>query len=370
MCRIGYRTRFGRSDGIFPRDRLGEDRVESGIGASQRGTVLGADIDGHRRERRDRVDRRTAFDQSDAGGGLGVGGQRHGTDPRHRVRHGIGRAHQPEIFVGMAARPAKRHLVALRTHTAIGDHARTVRLERNEGRDPVLERTLLEQIANAAQIARSLLADIAQEQNVGVGMEFRGVHRARDREQYRQACRVVADAGRTQRVAMSGDLDGRAGGKDGIEVRRHDDQRAAAGAPPKAEHIAFGIGLHVVKAGLHQHLAVEHAARLFPERRRPHFGQADDGLDDTVIVPGNRCPGASEPVTFHENSRRREFGVHGRRQGRGECRRSKERENRACKHGLTHPSRKLENGARSTWGVGAPGRPGHDGTARQPLRKV
>ncbi len=73
-------------------------------------------------------------------------------------------------------------------------HVRAV--DRDEGADAVLVRTLLEQVPHAAQIAWPFLADIGHEQQIGAGAHGGGIHRAQPGEQHGQRPRVVAHAGR------------------------------------------------------------------------------------------------------------------------------------------------------------------------------
>ena len=94
----------------------------------------------------------------------------------------------------MPAWPSEGGAVALGAN-GTGDEKLHVRsVDGKECLDPVLIFALVEQMADAAQVAQAFLADIADEQNIVPGANAGRVQRPHIGEQDGEAARVVTDA--------------------------------------------------------------------------------------------------------------------------------------------------------------------------------
>jgi hypothetical protein len=200
----------------------------------------------------------------------------------HR-RHGVD---DPEGAVAVAAGPLEGHAVAPRADGPVGDARGLQPVHGEEGRDAVLVLPLGEQVADAAQVARALLADVADEQDVPLRADLGRVERADVAQQHREGVAVVADAGRMQPGPLAADLHVRALGEDGVQVGgdHHEGAARRAGPAPQPHGVALGVDLHVAQPVGAQHLGVGPGALLLLERRRLDLGDGDGVGDDPVVL--------------------------------------------------------------------------------------
>src|SRR4051794_8009818 len=101
-----------------------------------------------------------------------------------------------ERAVTVAARPLVRDLVPVAAHRAAGD-AKPRAVHGDEVVDLALQ-LLVEEMPRAAQVARALLTDVADEVHGPAGLYVGPLERARHGEKHGETAAVVADAGRLE----------------------------------------------------------------------------------------------------------------------------------------------------------------------------
>ena len=194
----------------------------------------------------------------------------------------------------MPARAAEGHPVAVGSDGRRRDRVELQTVDGEEGRDPVAQRAFGEQVADAAQVALALLPDIADEEEVLLGLDPGGVERADEGQQHREAAGVVADAGREELRAFAPDGAVRALGEDRVEMGRDDDHLAVGPAAADAGDVADGVAAHLLETELAEHRLIGQRAALLLEGRGGDLGQRDDLLDQAVMLAAERCDGRLE----------------------------------------------------------------------------
>ena len=94
-----------------------------------------------------------------------------------------------------------------------------------------------------------------------------GLHRARQRQKRRQPGAIVGDSRRAHARAIAMDLHVRAGGKNGIQMRRDDYDFLFVGALQFADHVAGLIDLNGKPCFRQQWLDGSGARRFLKSRR-------------------------------------------------------------------------------------------------------
>src|SRR5690606_26849158 len=179
---------------------------------------------------------------------------------------GVDRVRGAERAPGVAAGALEGHAVAAGPERLVGDGIVLAAVDGDERVDA--GPAPAEQVFHPAQVAEPLLADGADEEEIGPGAEVRGVHGAEDGEQDHEAAGVVADAGGEEGVPALADGHVRALGEDGVEVSGEGHGAVAGGAAPEGDHVPLLIDVDGVRAGLPEHLRVLAGADLLLEGRR------------------------------------------------------------------------------------------------------
>ena len=187
---------------------------------------------------------------------------------------------------------------------------------------------LLEEVADAAQVAQALLADRAHEEDVALRPQSGRVHGADVLEKGREPGRVVADARRVEPGAFPSHLHVRAFGKHGVEMGGDHDQRPARRPIPHPEHVALRVDLDIGEAVGPEHVGVDLGALLLLEGRRLDLGELDHLLDPAVMLLVGRLHRLLVGGALHDAFDR--LHVRGRRVlGRGRsCREDTQRKQR------------------------------------------
>ena len=148
----------------------------------------------------------------------------------------------------MATRPLEGHPIADAAERAGRDARLSAGLDGDECVDPLPILPFSKQMLHAAQVARTLLADVADEEQVSRGLDRGCMERTRDGQQRGQSGGVVTDAGRFQPGTGPSDGDIRPLRKYRVEVGCDREQRPAVGAPPNAHDVADLIHFDVGQA--------------------------------------------------------------------------------------------------------------------------
>ena len=170
-------------------------------------------------------------DDADAVSRLRRGGDLHLREPRDRARHRKRRVDDAERAVAVAAGPREGDAIALAADAAARDYVRFAAVDRQDLADAILVAPPVQQELDPAQIPFAFLADVADEEHVARGLDLRRVHGANERQQQREAPRVVAHAWRHQTGACPPHGHVGAGGKHGVEMCVDHQQAAARRCP-------------------------------------------------------------------------------------------------------------------------------------------
>jgi hypothetical protein len=200
----------------------------------------------------------------------------------------------------MAAGPLEGDAIALGANAADGDVVHVGAVHGDEGADPVLVRTLLEQVPHTAQVARTFLADIGDEQQIGAGTHTGGVHGAQPREQHGEGAGVVADAGCVEPRSLAPDREVGAGGEYGVEMGSDADQWAVAHSGAHTGDVAFGVDLQVLQAVRLGHRQKRAGAGFLLERRGGDLGECDDVIDRAIVLGGQGDDSSAVRLAGHD----------------------------------------------------------------------
>src|SRR5690242_10435509 len=118
-------------------------------------------------------------------------------------------------------------------------------------------------MAHAAQIARALLTDVADEVDGAVRLDVRPLERASNGEHDRETAAVVADtrAGESVAGALHGDVGPL--GEHGVEMSGDRDGRSASGARPFGDNVADAVDVDFEAQGLEALPVLGRALGLF-----------------------------------------------------------------------------------------------------------
>ncbi len=265
--------------------------------------ALGAHVELHEHLVGDGVDRGAAAGDAGRIGGLRRLGRFDGVEVDHRLRHGGHGIDQAEGAVGVAAGTLEGDLVTPGPHALVHHPVGVGAVHGEEGGDLALVPALGEQVARAAQVARALLAHIAHEQDVGLGLDLGGVQGAHIGQQGGEAAGVVADAGRHEPVALAMDLHVGAFGEHRVLVGGQDHEGALAlGLRARTDpcDIALGVHLHIGEALGLEHVQIGEAAGVLLEGRGGDLGELDDVGDGALMVIGQLLGGGLEGLGGHQ----------------------------------------------------------------------
>jgi len=168
---------------------------------------------------------------------------------RIRVGHRRHRVHGAERAPAVPAGPAEGDVVAFRTNAAMRHASRVVAIDREEGADTVLVRSLRKQVTHPAQIATALLANRSDEQDRVARGDLARIHRPGIGEQRGEAACIVANARRVEPGALAAHLDRSALREHGVNVRGdHHQLCICISAGSQCGHIALRIDGDLLKA--------------------------------------------------------------------------------------------------------------------------
>ncbi len=235
---------------------------------------------------------------------------------------------------GVTARSVEGHTVTVRAHAAV-DNAIAVAAVHGDKRIDLFS-AVAEQVLNAAKVAKALLTDVADEQNLGFGFQLGMLHCAQHFQHRYQSPGIVADAGRDVFVALDFHGDVGSFGKHGVEVRGIGDPPVVAVTGASPDHVADPVYPDILEAGVPQHFREALGPRCLIEWRCRNLCQFDEVFQrlcfETVHVLHGRldfrvCPQRFDlAAIFPADLRRRVVGVHGRRGDRP----AKQGRQRAC----------------------------------------
>ena len=213
----------------FVADSGGDAFAKGGIQAHEFVLALGANVDFDARFVGNGIYGCAALDLADvkrrsrAGRNFCVD-EAHGTSDESVDR--IGHA---EIRPTVAARTGDKRFEAARSQRSRGDLLRAGTVENHNG---LKFRAIgIDEGTHAPEIAFPFLTNVSDEKNGSLRLQVRGLHSACQRQERRQACAIVGNARRAHARAFAMNLHVRAGGKNGIEVRRDDDDFLFVCAP-------------------------------------------------------------------------------------------------------------------------------------------
>jgi hypothetical protein len=210
----------------------------------------------------------------------------------------MNRVDHPERAVAVAPRPLEGDAVTQAAHRDMGD-AQAGAIDRYEPVDATLQ-AFVEEVFDAAQIAESFFADVADEGDGAGRLHVAGLEGAHHREHHGQATAVVADAGPANHRALLRGLDVGAFGKHGVEVGGEHEMRARCRARALPEHVANLVDADVLQAELAELARIELAASRFLERRRFHLADFDLLGQGAGFVGAGRGQGGLHGAVLHQ----------------------------------------------------------------------
>src|SRR6266852_7568851 len=128
-------------------------------------------------------------------------------------------------------------------------------------------------MTHAAQVAFTLLADIADEDHIRLRMELCALQRRGNRQHRHHARRVIADSGAVELVVIFAGVKLGSGRKNRVQVGADSDPRRGVAGMQKSKDVPQIVDLHVFQAEGGKSLAQPFATCSFAERRRGYFRQ-------------------------------------------------------------------------------------------------
>ncbi len=146
----------------------------------------------------------------------------------------------------MPAGAFERDAVAVRSDAAVYDTVCAATINRNHAID--LWAAFAKEILGATQVTQSLLANIADEKDVGVRLEIRMLHCSQYAKHSNEATRIVSDTWREIGITFHTHAYVRPGGEYGVEVCAVNDNSIANATSAPSNDISDPIDSHVAES--------------------------------------------------------------------------------------------------------------------------
>jgi hypothetical protein len=174
----------------------------------------------------------------------------------------------------MPAGTFERDAVAVRANTTVYDTVRITAINSNQRIDS--GGAFAKQVFDTAQITETLLADVADEENIGFSLDIGMLHRPKHTQYHYKTTRIVTDAWRTQYVTINSNRNIGTRREHGIQMRRVGNDAIAGSARASTNHVTDSVDRDVGQTGFSKQFCEAHGTHALSERRRWNLGKLDE----------------------------------------------------------------------------------------------